>query len=347
MINRLDFFRFLLVLLFSIATLVSSAKLLNLESALTTFLETFAFITALTYLSDIASVLLISIHSILVVANFVSVDLMQTHVNGELLLNVISALSTGANTKSSADPTMILYYAFPTLASEVLFYKLYKHISKDTTTSTFLKTSFILYLVAFTAFSGYSPIKNIVLSVFEMAAFQNIAFSSSTQSTQETSNSTTNVVIILNESMGNKFFQSETGVNASSFYHSNTNSDFYKFTNARAGSGNTVTGTPASLWGYLITADPKSDEARDYYTAPSLIQLAKSRNYSTALYCAYDTHFPAGGWDNLNYLFDLFDHVVSKSTLGRPENQEVNALGMDDRKITERVLIRLNRSYFS
>jgi hypothetical protein len=99
-----------------------------------------------------------------------------------------------------------------------------------------------------------------------------------------------------------------------------------------------VTGTPASIWGYLLAADPKSDKARDFYTAPSLIQLAKSQNYSTALYCAYDTHFPAG-WDNLNFLFDMFDHVVSKTTLeGKEEGKEVNALGMDDRIITAKVL---------
>jgi hypothetical protein len=77
-----NFIQCLLVISFSIAALTSSAKLLNLESAITTLFETFFFVSALAQLSDTASVLLIAIHSILVVANFVAVDLMQTHLNG-------------------------------------------------------------------------------------------------------------------------------------------------------------------------------------------------------------------------------------------------------------------------
>jgi hypothetical protein len=126
-------------------------------------------------------------------------------------MNVISALSTGATTKSSADTTWILYYAIPTLASELACYKVYNKFKKDT---TFLRSSFVLYLIVFTAFSGYSPIKNIIQSVVEMASFHKISFASS-HLIRENLNCTTNVVIILNESMGNGFFQSEMGMNAS------------------------------------------------------------------------------------------------------------------------------------
>jgi hypothetical protein len=314
---------------------MSSIKLMHVETVVTTLLESWMFLAALTYISDIPSVLLISIHASLVTANFVAVDLMKTHVNGELLMQIISALAAESTTKTSADPTLIAYIAFPTLVSEILFYKAYTHFFQ---TDFSIKASLVLYLVAFIAFSGYSPIKNIALSVVELASYQRISFASNQNSVREDLSSTTNatnVVFILNESMGNLFFQSEQGVNASSFYQeAKEGSDFYTFPNSRAASANTVTATPAALWGYLITADPKSDDARDYYTTPSFIDLAKSRNYATALYCSYDTHF-ASAWDNLNYLFELFDHVVSKTTL---KAETMNDLGMDDRIITAKVL---------
>jgi phosphoglycerol transferase MdoB-like AlkP superfamily enzyme len=154
-----------------------------------------------------------------------------------------------------------------------------------------------------------------------------------------------NLVLILNESLGNHVFKTDEALEQSPFYRQVVKGDgdiFFDFPNSRTNGGNTESAAPASLSGYLI-ANPRSDPRTDlFYTAPSLACMAKELNYTTAVYSAQPT-FNEHGWRQLNGIFDQFDVQVSPSTITDGTQVFVNDLGMDDRIITSRIVEHIEK----
>jgi hypothetical protein len=149
-----------------------------------------------------------------------------------------------------------------------------------------------------------------------------------------------NLVMILNESLGNHVFKTEEAQAQSPFYREKVQGNqsvFFDFTNSRTNGANTESAAPASLAGYFIAQPVTSSNTDLFYTAPTLACMANKLNYTTAVYSAQPTHND-NGWRQLNGIFDHFDIQVSPSTLDDGTEEFVNDLGMDDRLLTDKIL---------
>jgi hypothetical protein len=149
-----------------------------------------------------------------------------------------------------------------------------------------------------------------------------------------------NLVMILNESLGNHVWKTDEAREECTFYRDmvrGNKSVFYDFTNTRTNGGSTDSAAPASLAGYIMAHPVTSSQTDLFYTAPTLACMAKQLNYTTAVYSAQPTQ-NENGWRQLNGIFDHFDSQVSPSTLTDGTEVYVNDLGMDDRILTDKII---------
>ncbi|KAJ3324097.1 hypothetical protein HDV06_000638 [Boothiomyces sp. JEL0866] len=203
----------------------------------------------------------------------------------------------------------------------------------------------LIYLL-FLCGNAYSPISNAVVATLMYSKDESIAFDAVDNSTyldrlESPAANETNLVYIMNESMGNYYLMDPFGnYNNVTFLKNLSTSPgtVYSFKNARSISGNTETAMVTLSTGLIIASNTYSEETRNFFRVPSLMSEAKKRGYQTALYCAFETHFDVG-WKQLNAVYDQFEHVVSRTTLGL---DAVNDHGIDDRIITEKVLAYLS-----
>lgn len=144
----------------------------------------------------------------------------------------------------------------------------------------------------------------------------------------------TNVLFILNESLGNGMVRTEEGMEAFSFFPEvvQQHPDMFDFSNARTTSANTRTAATAALTGYSVVAQDGDPEAWSFFDLPSLFTLAEAMGYRLALFAPYDTdHW----WPYIELFEQRFHTIVSRSTL---RARVANDCGMDDRVITEKLV---------
>lgn len=153
-----------------------------------------------------------------------------------------------------------------------------------------------------------------------------------------------NVIIILTESFSNLYLQTKKALKNAPFFSETVlkNKDFYWFSKGRATSGMTDTATPAIILGSAIAADANDIATKTYFQLPNIIKILKQLNYTTVLYCAYDTDFHGHRWGHMTELFAQFDLNISRSTLGE---EAINEYGMDDRKLTNILEKDLRENY--
>ena len=191
---------------------------------------------------------------------------------------------------------------------------------------------------------AYSPMANFVVSGIDYMSQKSVSFTRDTVSNLQSSadekkdSKKTNVILILNESLGNFMLRRPEARNMTTFHNefvfNGAHPNFFDFTNARAVSATTVSATPAVLVGSYIYGDAGTPDLKHYYDVPSLMDFARLHNYTTAVYAAYDTHYE-GWWEELNPVFGMFDEVVSKTTLKAPS---VNDAGMNDTVLLDHVV---------
>ncbi len=143
-----------------------------------------------------------------------------------------------------------------------------------------------------------------------------------------------NVVLIINDSLGNALLKTPDGLASFSFYQEvvRQHPHFYDFSNVRATSTNTNTAATAALLGYYVAASDVHPEVWNYFDLPNLFTMGRALGYRLALFAPYETEL---WWPFTGFYEDRFDVIVSRTTL---HGKVANDMGMDDRLVTTEVL---------
>ncbi|KAJ3276595.1 hypothetical protein HDV01_004128 [Terramyces sp. JEL0728] len=322
--------------------------------------------------------LLIYIHIALVFIDMNILLWMGTTLNNNMLQNMVESKQVG---KSLTDENWILVYVLVILSvlPQIFVYfikyqepipknveytrvRTGREIENERAKAILSKIGWAFIYVIFLCERAYSPISNAVIATILYTNEGNIDFAETKEKTVPVAaklseiydNTTmgTNLIYIMNESMGNYYLMDRWGsYNNATFFKNNISDSpgtIYNFKNTRAVSGNTETAMVALSTGLVIASEPTSRHTRGFFNVPSLMKEAKKRGYQTALYCSFETHFKVG-WRQLNAVYDQFEYVVSRTTLGL---EAANDHGIDDRIITEKALQYLqqksksNRPFF-
>ncbi|KAJ3259791.1 hypothetical protein HK103_001682 [Boothiomyces macroporosus] len=301
--------------------------------------------------------LLIYMHISLVFIDMNILLWMGTTLNNNMMQNIFESQQVG---KSLTDENWTMVYILIILAflpqAFVYYIKYqqtgprksqYSRIPESESTSEqkgeISKVGLCLIYLLFLCGNAYSPISNALVATLMYSKEGSIQFDSSANATfgdllETPSTNDTNLVYIMNESMGNYYLMDPHGnYNNVTFFKNNISDSpgtVYNFRNTRSISGNTETAMVTLSTGLFIASNTHSEETRNFFKVPSLMSEAKKRGYQTALYCAFETHFDVG-WKQLNAVYEQFEHVVSRTTLGL---DAVNDHGIDDRIITEKAL---------
>jgi hypothetical protein len=291
---------------------------------------------------------------------------MGTALNGEMLRNLLAAAGDNASLKPSDKVMAVLLMAMAALPQIAITWSMVRRIrsrgaspvkpySNDILakkTSAERKRTFFIILLTMIylllVFRGlFAPLANAVTTL--VAYFRTSAiefepdFTTADSLFQRSSGKArSNLVFILNESMGSFYFKDKDNKAVNSpFYteHIESSKDkldspYFDALYARAVSGNTDTATPGALTGLIIANAPVSEATKNFFNVPTLVNLAKKHGYKTAAYVSYDTYYETA-WKHLTKIFEPFDEVISKTTLN---GESVNDLGMDDRIIATRAL---------
>jgi len=313
-------------------------------------------------LSKVFAAFLLLLHVLIVAADTVLFSYVGTPLNPGLMLAVLGK-SNGVEATQELRAAQLVFFA--TLLTEILiiyglefrtkrngsYMILPLAVSKPSVIAAARKRLALvfslwvtLHLMLLDAYSpGYqfmcTSVASIELSMQGSSTFTEKAHKVSTES--KPNKKRPNVLLILNESLGNqyyRFLQQENGGNAL-FYqkqvsesHNITKDGFsmFEFLDVKPVSGMTDTATTSIITGTILASDLKSPAEERYFDYPTITRVAKSLGYNTSLFCSYDTHYNSR-WSHMNFIFDQFDHVVSRTTLGV---KAVNEYGMDDRVLT-------------
>ena len=152
-----------------------------------------------------------------------------------------------------------------------------------------------------------------------------------------------NLIIILTECLGNLHLQTKKGLDHLLFFSKIVlkSKDFYWFSKGRAVSGMTDMATPGIILGSIIAADLDAISTKTYFQRPNIIKILKQLNYTTVLYCSYNSEFH-GRWEHIATIFAEYDLVISQTTL---DEEAINEYGMDDRKLTNILEEDLQKKY--
>ena len=172
------------------------------------------------------------------------------------------------------------------------------------------------------------------LAAANAAAAKSTRLASSDTEQQQKKKGKPNVVLIINDSLGNALLKTEKGLKVFPFHEETVQQhrDIFDFTNNRAVSANTLTAATAALLGSYVAAPDPHPDTWNYFDLPNLFTMGKALGYKLALFMPYEHEewFPFTG-----IYEDRFDKIVSKNTLN---GKAVNDQGMDDRLITAEVL---------
>ncbi|KAJ3276602.1 hypothetical protein HDV01_004135 [Terramyces sp. JEL0728] len=300
--------------------------------------------------------MLVYMHALLVFIDMNILLWMGTTLNNNMMQNMAESSQVG-NTLTEENWTLVYILAIVAFVPQIFVYYIhyqqpilkkigYSRIpdQEDAKAPKYeiSKIGLGLIYLLFLCGNAYSPISNAMTATLLYSKEGSITFADVENSTLsgplETTTNDTNLIYIMNESMGNYYLMDPFGnYNNATFFKNNISSSpgtIYNFKNTRSISGNTETAMVALSTGLIIAAQPHHDDTRNFFKVTSLMKEAKKRGYQTALYCAFETHFE-NGWTQLNAVYDQFEHVVSRTTLGL---EAVNDHGIDDRIITEKVL---------